>query len=185
MWRIKILEWEKVSLVVPEKQDVNLWYEGMNNLEIWKNLVYTFWKIWHLEDEEEYYEFQRKSKVDRMFSIYENETKDIIWNIRLSKINDLSRNAEFWITIFKENKLWKWLWTDAIKLLLKFAFEIIWLHKVYGRYVVFNERAWKAYEKVWFKKVWVLKDQEFLMWKYYDQILIEIFRDDFLKDNKK
>jgi len=72
MKRIKVLEWKKVSLVVPEKQDIKLWYEGMNNLEIWKNLVYTFWKVWHLEDEEEFYEIQRKRVDSQMFCIYEN-----------------------------------------------------------------------------------------------------------------
>ena len=184
MKRIKVLEWKRVSLVVPEKQDINLWYEGMNNLEISKNIVFNFWKVWHLEDEENYYEIQRKNNDTQMFCIYLNDEKEVIWNISLSKINKLSRNAEFWVVIFKEDKLGKWYWTEAVKLILKFSFEIIWLHKIYGRYVWFNERAWKSYQKVWFKEVWIFKEQEFLMWKYYDSILIEIFRDEFLKLNK-
>jgi len=182
MKRIKILEWKKVSLVVPEKQDIKLWYEGMNNLEIWKNIVYTFWKVWHLEDEEEFYEIQRKRVDSQMFCIYENETKEVIWNIALNKIDKLARNSEFWVVIFKENKLWKWYWTEAIKLLLEFAFEKIWLHKVYGRYVDFNKRWGKAYEKVWFRKVWIFKEHEFIMWEYYDQILIEIMREEYLEN---
>lgn len=181
MKRIITLKWKKVSLVVPEKQDIELWYEGMNNLEIGKNLVYTFWRPWLKEDEEEFYEIQRKRNDSVMFSIYLNEEKEVIWNIALNKIDKLARNAEFGIVIFKEDKLWKWYWTEAVKLILKYAFEIIGLHKVYGRYVDFNERGWRAYEKVWFKKVWTYKEHEFLMWEYFDQILIEIMRDEFFK----
>ena len=31
--RVKILEGELVSLVVPEKEDIQLWYEGVNDIE--------------------------------------------------------------------------------------------------------------------------------------------------------
>ena len=33
MKRIKVLEGEKVALVVPEREDVEVWYRWINNLE--------------------------------------------------------------------------------------------------------------------------------------------------------
>ena len=154
----------------------------MNNIEIWKNLIYTFWKTWFREDEEDFYEKQRQDKNSVNFCIYLEEEKKVIWNIDLTKIDKISRNSEFWVVIFDEKYLSKWYWTEAVKLLLKYAFEIIGLHKVYGRFVSFNKRWEKAYEKAGFKKVWVLKQQEYIMWEYYDQVLIEIFRDEYLKN---
>lgn len=33
MNRIKVMTWNTVSLVVPEKEDAQVWYEGINNIE--------------------------------------------------------------------------------------------------------------------------------------------------------
>lgn len=181
MERIKVLEWKRISLVVPEKQDIDIWYRWMNKIDIAKNLLNTFGNVWYREDEEEFYENQRKNKNNVMYSIYLNNEKKTIWNIGLNSIDKLSRRTEMWIAIFEEEYLSKWYWSEAIKLILKYAFEIIWLHKVFLRYVSFNKRWEKAYEKVWFKKCWVLKEHSYIMWKYYDEVYMEIFKKDFIK----
>lgn len=181
MKRVKIMVGDRVSLVVPEKEDVDIWYRWMNNIEISKNLVHSFGNVWFKEDEEDFYEVQRKNKNNALFSLYINEEKKIIWNIALNNINKLSRNAEMWIAIFEEENLSKWYGSDAINLILKYAFEVLWLKKVFLRYISFNKRWEKAYAKVWFKKCWVLKDHSYVMWKYYDEVLMEIFKKDFIK----
>ena len=181
MESVIVLKWKKISLIVPEKQDVDIWYKWMNNIEISKNLVYNFWNVWHKEDEEDFYEEQRKSKDCTMFSIYLNKEKKVIWNISLNKINKFYRNSELWVSIFEEDKLGKWYWSEAIRLVLNYAFEIIGLHKVYLNFVAFNERWKKAYEKVWFKEVWNFKEHNYVMWKYYDNTLMEIFKNEVKK----
>lgn len=43
--RIIILDWENISLVVPEKQDIEIWYKWLNNPEIQAYLWFLFWSI--------------------------------------------------------------------------------------------------------------------------------------------
>ena len=59
----------------------------------------------------------KKNKNQVTFSIFLNKEKKIIWNISLNNFDKLSRNSEFWIAIFEESKLWKWYWTEAMKLI--------------------------------------------------------------------
>jgi hypothetical protein len=32
--RVRVLEGERVSLVLPEREDADLWYHGLNDLEV-------------------------------------------------------------------------------------------------------------------------------------------------------
>ena len=180
MKRVIVMKWTKVSLVVPEKQDIDLWYEWMNNINIAKNLLNSFWNIWYREDEEDFYEKQKNDKDNIMFSIYLNNEERVIWNISLNWIDKLSRKSQLWISIFNEDKLSKWYWSEAIRLLLKYAFDLLGLNKVFLDHIEFNERANRAYKKVWFKEVWRYKNHHYVMWKYYDSILMEIFNDNFV-----
>ncbi len=180
MKRIKILEWENISLVVPEREDIILWYEWINNIDTQTSLG-QYWNIYYKEDEEECYENLRKDKTLKTFSIFVNKLEKTIWNISLMNIDNMSRNAEIWIMISDKDEQNKWYWTEALKLILKYAFEVLGLHKVCLKFIDFNKRAEKVYDKVWFKKVWILKDERYIFWKYNDVILMELLKSDYKK----
>ena len=181
MKRIKILEWKKISLVVPEKQDIEMWYKWINDIETQAVLWSMYWNIIFKEDEEEFYEIIRKDKNKRMFMIYVNKDKKVIWNIDLMNIDFQHRKATLWIVIFDKDSREKWYWTESIKLILKYWFEVLGLNKVNLKFIDFNSRAKKVYEKIWFKECGRLKEEMFVNWKYHDDIYMEIFARDFLK----
>lgn len=178
--RVKVLIWEKISLVVPEKKDINLWYKWVNDIETQTFISANFWKIFYKEDEEEYYENLRKKENDITFSIMINENWKIIWNTSLHNISYKNRNCLFWISIFDKENQNKWYWTETVKLVLKYAFEVLWLNKVKLTYVWLNERGKKVYERVGFREVGRLKDEVYIKWSYYDDVLMEIFREEFI-----
>ena len=182
MKRVKVLSWERISLVVPEKQDAKMWYKWVNNLENQGYLWSMYGQIIHLEAEEEYYEMIRKNDKERLFVIYINEEKKVIWNISLMWIDFKNRKAELWIVIFDEASRDKWYGTETMKLILKYAFDILWLNKVNLQFVEFNKRAQSVYEKIWFKESWRFKEEIFVSGKLYDTIYMEIFARDFLKN---
>lgn len=181
MERIKVLSWEKVSLIVPEKEDTKIWYAWVNDIETQSYLGSMYGEIITLEDEEEYYESIRKDTSTKLFCIYTEEFKKVIWNISLMWVDYKNRKAELWIAIFDKESQNKWYGTESIKLMLKYAFEVLWLNKVNLRFVEFNKRAQAVYVKIWFKQVWRLKKEIFINWKLHDYILMEIFAKDFLK----
>lgn len=177
--RVKILTWENISLVVPEKQDVDLWYRWVNDIETSAFILVTFWKITYREDEEDYYEKMRNEKDGVVFCIYLEKEKKVIWNVWLSKISYMDMNCMLWISIFDKDNQDKWYGTEAMKLVLKYAFEVLGLNKVKLNYVDFNTRAKKIYEKLWFKEVWRLKNEKYMMWKFHDDVIMEIFKEEF------
>jgi RimJ/RimL family protein N-acetyltransferase len=80
--RVIISKWKKVSLVVPEKEDVELWYKWINNLEI--NQYLRSWEfLYSYEQEVEYYENLTNDKNSIKFAIYVNDEKKVIWNVDL------------------------------------------------------------------------------------------------------
>lgn len=180
--RIIIQKWKKVSLVIPEKGDIIVWYMGINNPEI-NQFLNAHNKIYTFEKEEDFYNKIGTNDKEFVFSIYANKTKKVIWNLMIT-VDHFYKIAEFWVSIYDVDNLGKWYGTEALTLLLDYAFRVQWLRKVHGNCFWDNERALHVYKKIWFKEVWRYKEQRYKNWKYIDEVIIEIFRDEFYKVNE-
>lgn len=181
--RVIIKKWKKVSLVVPERRDVELWYTWINN-PLTSQMIQTWGWITLFEDEERYYEKILEKRI-LTFCIFDNESQKIVWLIGLDPINHFHKFAELWIFIWDTKNHNKGFWTESIMLLLDYAFLIQWLRKVILKCFWHNTNAKKVYEKIWFKEVWKFKDHFFKNWEYVDEIHMEIFKEDFYKKMKK
>ena len=113
-----------------------------------------------------------------------NKTKEIIWGIWFNDFSEFDRNWVIWISLYDEAKMWKWYWSEAMDLFLKYSLEYLWLNKVKLNVYSFNERGIKSYEKCWFKKVWVLKEEKYILWKYEDLIYMEVLNKEWKKRKK-
>lgn len=182
--RIIVLSWEKVALVVPEREDAKIWYEQINDLENQKFLNLS-WTICKIEDEYDYYQSLSKKSDQKTFCVMILKNKKIIWNISLFSVCQKNRNAILWVLIWDKTEQNKWYWSEAIMLMLRYWFEVLGLHKIKLQVLEINNRAKKVYEKIGFQVSWVLKDEIFDGEKYFDEIHMEIFRKDFFEKNKK
>lgn len=176
MERIIFIPWENVSLVVPEKEDFEVMYRAMNNVNITKYLMPT---RYYTKEQEQKFLDDILAWDRKFFVIMQNETKNIIWSIWFNDFSENNRNWKIWMTLYDEENFWKWYWSEALKLFLKYSFEYLWLNKVKLHVFSNNERAIKSYEKCWFKKIWVLKEETYIMWKYEDEIIMEILRSEY------
>lgn len=181
MERVVFISWKNVSLVIPEKEDLEVMYSWINNLNISKFLgpIKHYTKV-----QEERFLDSVLNWEHKLFVIMENSTKEIIWWVSFNEFSENNRNWLLWITLYREDKMSKWYWSEALKLFLKYSFEYIWLNKVKLRVFCENSRAIKLYEKCWFKKVWTLKEEVYVMWEYKDEYIMEIMRGDYLALNK-
>lgn len=178
MERLEVMIGEKVSLVIPEREDSKIWYKWINDIEN-QILLNQRWATILIESEYDYYDNLKNFKNQKTFSIMIRENSKIIWNISLFDISDKNRNSEMWILICDKSEQNKWFWTEAIKLILKYWFEILGLHKIKLYVLSVNSRAKFVYEKIWFKQIWVAKEEVWDGKKYIDKIFMEIFREDF------
>lgn len=181
MQRVKMLSWDRISLVVPEKQDIKGWYEWLNNIETQGFLWPIFGNIISLENEEKYYEDLNKNDKQLTFSIFVEETQKVIWNISLMDIDYKNSHCEMWIAIFDVESRWKWYGRESIQLIKKYVFEILGLNKLYLRYISHNTHAAKTYEKCWFVETGRMYQHNYRFWKYYDDVLMEILKKDYQK----
>ena len=102
MERIIVLKWEKVALVVPEREDSVLWYKFINDIE---NQIFLNqrWRLASLEAEYEYYDNLKNRNDKKMLSIMILESKKISWSISLCDISEKNNNAVLWF-YFEINK---------------------------------------------------------------------------------
>ncbi len=176
MERIVFVPGESVSLVIPEKQDLDIMYKWINNI----NLIKYLQPIRHnTRETEEKFLNDKLEKADKFFVIMQNDTKEIIGSVWFNEFDDFSRNWIIWICLYDENKLWKWYGSEAMKLFLKYAFEYIWYNKVKLQVFSNNPRAIASYKKCWFKEVWIFRQELYIMWEYVDSIAMEMLRSEY------
>ena len=186
MWkeRVVIMKWKKVSLVVPEKEDIYLWYKWKNDLEI-SHYLWEAHVVRYFEKMEELYEKIINDDSGIYFSVMENSSKKIIWFVDLKDIRYLHKTVEVWMWIFDVSSHWKWYWTEMLRLICDYAFRIQWMRKIFLEHFLSNKVWIKVYEKVWFEVVWIKKEHFFSNWWYEDLVIREIFTDEFYKKNKE
>ena len=99
-----------------------------------------------------------------------------IGSVYLRDIDRLNRKAEYGIFIGEEDALGKGYGTAAAKLMLRYGFEQLSLHKIFLRVLADNARAIASYEKAGFVREAYLKDEVFLDGKFCDIVFMAMIR---------
>ena len=98
-----------------------------------------------------------------------------IGSVYLRDIDVIHRKAEYGIFIGEEWALSKGYGTQAAKLMIRYAFDELKLHKLMLRVLAGNDRAKRSYEKAGFVQEAYLKDDVYLEGGYRDVILMALF----------
>jgi RimJ/RimL family protein N-acetyltransferase len=97
----------------------------------------------------------------------------------LHAIDWYNRHAEVGIVIGDKSCWGKGYGTDAMRLMLRLAFDKLNLNRVALRVFDYNHRAIRSYEKCGFVREGVLRKDRFLGGRYYDTIVMGILADEF------
>lgn len=153
--------------------------EWINDYETSKYLD-QYSKVFTLEDEKDFVERTRKD--DKIYlSIVKLSNDELIGNISLVNINHINKTATLGIMIGKSNERGKGYGTEAINLLLDYAFNHLNLNNIMLELLDTNERAKKCYLKCGFKELGVRKQSHYLEGVYHDSIYMQILKEDFNK----
>jgi RimJ/RimL family protein N-acetyltransferase len=120
-----------------------------------------------------------------VMTVYHKKDRKPIGTIGLNHINWLNRWANAFIQIGETEYWGKNVATEATKLLLKYAFEEVNLHKVSGGVAIDNVGSWTVAEKVGFEFEGILKDEFYLDGKYIDVKRYRYLKEDWLKKNNQ
>ena len=165
------LNGEKVYLSPINEEDYELYVKWLNNSNITQYLNCNDSLI-TLSNEKE--TLAKLANEEFVFGIIRSEDDTLLGNIGLTNINYKNGIASLGIFIGEEENLSKGYGSEAIKLLINFAFKELRLHNIMLTVLSNNERAIRAYQKCGFKEFGRRHDAYFRNGEYIDLIYMEI-----------
>ena len=137
-------------------------------------VIYCSWNT--LEEE---YEQLRNSEKDVVFAIVDKESDNMMGIIGLYGISWIPRLAELRIVIGEKDYWGKGYGTEAIKLVVDYAFDKLNLNNVYLGVNAEHKRAIKAYKNAGFVEEGILRKVQYRNSRYYDAVRMSILREEY------
>lgn len=122
---------------------------------------------------------------DINFNIVDKQTDTLIGNCGISLTPSCGRNASLGILIGNDKFRNKGYGTEVIKMLIKFAFEEMGVHRVHLTLNADNERAHKCYLKAGLKDEGAARDAIYHAGKYTDLLYMGILEDEYFNNKKE
>ncbi len=174
------MEGKNVSLRDLSLQDVSLIRTWVNDPEISHFLMEGFPKT--KIEIERFVEVQNGGldPFNRALAITLGEDPTCIGTLGCYNIDWHSRNAELGVIIGRKEHLGKGYGTEAVELLLSFAFHKLGLHRIFLRAFDFNERAIQCFRKNGFVEEGRLREAYFRDGTYHNVLVMSILEEEYL-----
>lgn len=134
--------------------------------------------------EENWWRDFNQQEQDLIFAI-ENEQGVHIGNLGLHNHERENRQAMLGIIIGDKGHWGRGYGTDAIRALLRWAFDNLNLNRIYLTVYSYNPRAIRCYEKCGFRHEGIMRQARYYEGQYHDEWMMAILRDEFLDDPLK
>lgn len=130
------------------------------------------------ESQEKYFDSINQSETDVVLAIIDRKTNIHIGNIGLHNINFIHRTAQFGIVLGEKGMWGKGIGSKVWKLMVKYGFQILNLHKINATVMDGNEASLKCALKAGFQIEGRQLEQAYKNGKYYDLIHLGILKKD-------
>ena len=130
-----------------------------------------------MAEEERWFDEYRQKIDEEIYGIHVEGAH--IGNIGLHRIDRVNRKADVGIVIGEHDFWSKGHGTDAMRTILRYAFEHLRLHKVSLDVLDYNERALRSYEKCGFVREGVRRDDLFKRNRFVNLIRMSILEAEF------
>ena len=171
---------EKIRLRPIERDDLPRFVEWFADPEVRRHLLANM--PFSLAEEERWFDKLLDQIERRQTVIFGIETGDgtLIGNVGLMDLDWMARKAELGIVIGEKTEWGHGYGTDAIRTMLRLAFEELNLHRVFLRVDVDNHRGIRCYEKAGFQKEGTLRQVVFREGEHVDQHIMSILQPEFV-----
>ena len=114
-------------------------------------------------------------------AIEDKETGEFLGGTHLGNISKQNRNADFGIMIHDPKNFGKGYGTDAVRVMLWVAFNILGLESVYLSTFPMNERGQRTFKAAGFKETGHRRRAIFTMGEFRDVIYMDIMKEEFFE----
>ncbi len=166
-----------VGLGPLDRRHIPLYLRWMNDPEVTRGLGHS--GPFTREMEEHWFERASTSTDGVLFTIYEMESLRPIGTVGLDDINRHQLAATFGISIGEKSCWNRGYGTEATRLMLDYAFNLLGLQNVMLAVYSFNPRAQRAYEKAGFRVIGRRRRLIPLAGERYDEILMDAIPEEF------
>ena len=167
----KKYEGESIYFSPLNENDFAIYTKWLNDINQAHNIISEYKeKNWILHDYE---------KDRYQFAVVDKKTNKAIGIYGLELKNKISNRYYFVGFIGEKSYRGHGIGTEALKLLTKFAFDILNAHSIYTSVYNFNEASLKSINKAKFTKCGEYRESIYYNSKYYNEILFEMTRDDY------
>ena len=179
MQYFKKLVGDRIYLSPRNSDDVEKFTEWLNDFQV-TDYTQRSANVMTLQAESEYL---NNSKEEYAMVIVTKDEDKMIGTVSIEQINFINRTGTLGIFIGDKDYRDKGYGTEAIKLILEYAFQYINLNNVMLTVMSYNDRAKRCYEKCGFKEFGRRHQSVYMDGKYYDTIYMEVLKENFECNN--
>lgn len=172
----ELLEGELVVLTRPTREDAAAYNRWMNDIEYQRLLRRGM--VYPSSVEEIVQWLSETGKDDQFFpfSIRRKSDRELIGTLAIKDVFWQARHCSFFIGIGEREERGKGYGKDAVRVMLKYAFLEMNMHRVGLEVLSYNEAAMRAYQQIGFKHEGTLRAFSFRDGAYYDMHLMGLLR---------
>ena len=172
------VEGDLVALGPLRRESIPQYVRWMNDFAITRTLAVQP-RPMTLEQETAWYEQAATNEHERNFSIIERASGRVVGNCGMFDVVFPHRRAEVGIVIGEPDARGKGYGTEAMRLLVDYAFTIAGMHSVMLWVYEFNPAARRCYEKVGFREVGRRRESRWFNGRFWDEIAMDILGAEF------
>lgn len=166
---------EKCYLSPLNSDDIEIFTAWLNDLEVTRNLNLAVHNVSLVSE---------KAAIERLaqehaYTIVDIEKDEPIGSVGLNNIDATQRRCMIGIFIGNKDYWGKGYGTEAMRLLLGYAFDYLNMHNVMLSAFEFNDRARACYRKVGFKEIGRRREARIKEGRFYDEILMDLLEEEF------
>lgn len=177
----KVIKGEKIYLRQIQLTDCTETYVNWLNDTQVNQYLETKWQKQDLSTITEFVNSQIKSDGSVLFAIIENTSLQHIGNIKIGPINKNHNHADISYFIGDKSMWGKGIATEAIRLIVKYGFEDLNLHRIEAGAYCRAIGSWKALEKNGFKREAIFREHVFFVNEYIDVYRYGMLKDEYNK----
>jgi RimJ/RimL family protein N-acetyltransferase len=167
---------ERIYLRPLERADAPTLQPWFNDLEVTR--FTTHYLPISLPKEEEFIDKGSRSETDVILGIMLRDGDRLIGATGLHGISARHRSCTLGISIGDKREWGKGYGSEAVRLLVGWAFSTANINRVALEVLTFNERARRCYERLGFQKEGILRQRHFCDGKFHDSIAMAILREE-------
>jgi RimJ/RimL family protein N-acetyltransferase len=173
-----MLEGAVINLRAPEMDDLDRNTRWVNDREVTRYLIMRY-EMSRLAEEGWLRELVSKPQTyERPFFAIETKEGHHIGNINLFKTQPEEQKCELGIMIGEKTYWSQGYGTDALRTLIRFAFDEMNLNRVELTVYAFNERGQAAYKKAGFVEEGRRREAIYTEGAYHDIVVMSVLRDE-------